>query len=69
MAGGKPTRTTGARGRRGAEAARQYSSLPPSARTLGDIRSRVVLLERVSKLVVWVWSVGAGHGLGGRGVS
>jgi hypothetical protein len=26
------------------EAAWQYSSLPPSARTLGDIRSRVVLL-------------------------
>ena len=44
MAGGKPTRTTGARGRRGVEAARQYSSLPPSARTLGDIRSRVVVL-------------------------
>ena len=44
MAGGKPTRTTGARGRRGAEAARQYFSLPPSARTLGDIRSRVVVL-------------------------
>jgi hypothetical protein len=27
------------------------------------------VLERVSKLVVWVWSVGACHGLGGRGVS
>ena len=44
VAGGEPSRTAGVRGRRGAEAARQYFSLPPSARTLGDIRCRVVLL-------------------------
>ena len=45
-------------------AARAYYSLALEAACEVDDH-----LERVSKLVVWVWSVGAGHGLGGRGVS